>query len=126
MVVQSLSCVRLSVTPWTAEHQASLFFSISQSLLKLMFIDLVLPPNHLFLCNPLLLLPSIFPSIRVFSSKSALQVAKVLKLQLDKLTPHPTFLCLFEKPTVIILGKTTRFEVKRLSLVAVIADPSEK
>ena len=53
-------------------------------------------------------------------------MAKVLKLQLDKLTPHPTFLCLIEKPTVIILGKTTRFEVKRLSLVAVIADPSEK
>ena len=53
-------------------------------------------------------------------------MAKVLKLQLDNLTPPPTFLCLFEKPTVIILGKTTRFEVKRLSLVAVIADPSEK
>ena len=74
MVVQSLSCVRLSVTPWTAEHQASLFFSISQSLLKLMFIDLVMPPNHLFLCHPLLLLPSIFPSIRVFSNESALHI----------------------------------------------------
>ena len=74
MVVQSLSCVRLSVTPWTAEHQASLFFTISQSLLKLMFIDLVMPPNHLFLCHPLLLLPSIFPSIRVFSNESALHI----------------------------------------------------
>ena len=91
-----------------------------------MWVELVMPSSRLILCHPLLLLPSIFPSIRVFSSKSALQVAKVLKLQLDKLTPHPTFLCLFEKPTVIILGKTTRFEVKRLSLVAVIADPSEK
>ena len=49
-----------------------------------------------------------------------------MELQLDTLTLTPTFLCLFEKPTVIILGKTTRFEVKRLSLVAIIADPSEK
>ena len=91
-----------------------------------MWVELVMPSSRLILCHPLLLLPSIFPSIRVFSSKSALQVAKILKLQLDNLTPPPTFLCLFEKPTVIILGKTTRFEVKRLSLVAVIADPSEK
>ena len=49
-----------------------------------------------------------------------------MELQLDSLTLTPTFLCLFEKPTVIILGKTTRFEVKRLSLVAIIADSSEK
>ena len=57
-----LSCVQLSVTPWTAAPQASLSFSISQNLLKLMSIELVMPSNHLILCHPLLLLPSIFPS----------------------------------------------------------------
>ena len=59
-VVQSLSCVWLSVTPWTAACQASLSFTISRSLLKLMSIKSVMPPNHLILCCPLLLLPSIF------------------------------------------------------------------
>ena len=62
----SLSCVRLFVTPWTAACQASLSFTLSQSLLKLMSVELVMPSNHLILCHPLLLLPSIFPSIRVF------------------------------------------------------------
>ena len=71
-VVQSLSHVGLLVTPWTAAHQASLSFTISQSLLKLMSIESVMPSNHLILCLPLLLLPSIFPSIRVFSNESAL------------------------------------------------------
>ena len=66
-VVQSLSPVWLFVTPWTAAHQATLSITVSQSLLKLMSIALVLPSNHLILCSPLLLLPSIFPSIRVFS-----------------------------------------------------------
>ena len=66
IVVQLLSHVRLFVTPWTAAHQASLFFTISQSLLKLMSIESVMPSNHLILCYPLFLLPSIFPSIRVF------------------------------------------------------------
>ena len=61
------SCVRLFVTPWTAAHQASLSFTISRSLLKLMSIELVMPFNHLILCHPLL--PSIFPSIRVFSDE---------------------------------------------------------
>ena len=70
--VQSLSHVWLFVTPWTAAHQASLSFTISQSLLKLMSIELIMPSNHLILCHPLHLLPSIFPSIRVFSSESAL------------------------------------------------------
>ena len=60
------------VTPWTAARQASLFITNSQSLLKLMFIELVMPSNHLILCHPLLVLPSIFPSIRVFSNKSVL------------------------------------------------------
>ena len=66
-VDQSLSCVQLFVTPWTAAHQASLSFTMSQSLLKLMSIELVMPSNHLNLCRPLLLLPPIYPSIRVFS-----------------------------------------------------------
>ena len=69
--IQSLSRVWLFGTPWTAAHQASLSFTISQSLLKFMFIDLVTLSNHLILCSPLLL-PSIFPSIRVFSNESAL------------------------------------------------------
>ena len=62
------------MTPWTAGHQASLSFTISQSLLELMSIELVMPSNHLILCRPLLLLPSIFPSIRVFSNGSALHI----------------------------------------------------
>ena len=70
--VQSLSCVRLFVTPWTAARQASLSIINSQSLLKLMPIESVMQSNHLILCCPLLLLPSIFPSIRVFSKESAL------------------------------------------------------
>ena len=70
--VQSLSHVTLFVTLWTAAHQASLSITNSWSLLKLMSIELVMPSNHLFLCHPLLLPPSIFPSIRVFSNESAL------------------------------------------------------
>ena len=70
--VQSLSCVQLFATPWTAAHQASLSITNSRSLLKLMSIESVMLSNHLILCRPLLLLPSIFPSIRVFSSESAL------------------------------------------------------
>ena len=64
--VQSLSCVRLFATPWTAAHQASLSITNSRSLLKLMSIESVMPSSHLIICCPLLLLPSIFPSIRVF------------------------------------------------------------
>ena len=70
--VQSLSRVQLFVTPWTAARQASLSITNSQSLLKLMSIESVIPSNHLILCCPLLLLPSIFPSIRVFSNESIL------------------------------------------------------
>ena len=70
--VQLPSHVRFFVTPWIAAHQASLSFTISQSLLKLMSVELVMPSNHLILCHPLLLLPSIFSSIRVFFSESAL------------------------------------------------------
>ena len=67
-VVQSLNCIQLFATPWTAAHQASLSVTNSQILLKLMTIESVMPPLHLILCHPLLLLPSIFPSIRVFMS----------------------------------------------------------
>ena len=70
VVVQSLSHVQLFVTSWTAAYQASLSFTVSLSLLKLMSIESVMPSNHLILCRPLLLLPSIFPSIRIFSSES--------------------------------------------------------
>ena len=70
-VVQSLSFVQLFVTPWTAARQASLSFNIPQTLFKLMSIQSVMPSNHLILCDPLLLLPSIFPSIRVFSKELA-------------------------------------------------------
>ena len=73
IVVQYLNRARLFVTPWTAAHQASLSFTISQSLFKLMSIESVMPSNHLILCHPLLL-PSIFPSIRVFSNESALSI----------------------------------------------------
>ena len=73
-VVQSLSCVRLSVIPWTEMHQASLSFTISWSLLKLMTIESVMLSNHLILCCSLLLLPSVFPSIRVFSNELALRI----------------------------------------------------
>ena len=69
-----LTCVRLFATPWTATCQASLSITNSQSLLKFMSMEFVMPSNHLILCRPLLLLPSIFPSIRVFSNESALHM----------------------------------------------------
>ena len=70
--VQLLSLIRLFVTPWTAARQAFLSYTISQSLLKLMSFESVMPSNHLILCCPLLLLPSIFSSIGVFSNESTL------------------------------------------------------
>ena len=72
--VQSLSRVWLFVTPWSAARQASLFIANSRSLLKLMSSESVMPSNHLILCHPLLLLPSIFSCIRVFSNESALRI----------------------------------------------------
>ena len=71
-VVQSLSHVQLILIPWTAARQASLSFTIFWSLLKLMSIESMMPSNHLILCHSLLLMPSIFPSIRIFSNESAL------------------------------------------------------
>ena len=72
--VQSLGCVQLFVTPWTTASQASLSITNSRSSLKLISIESVMPSNHLILCHPLLLLPSIFPSIRVFSNESVLHI----------------------------------------------------
>ena len=72
--VQSLSRVQLFVTPWTSAHQASLSITNSRSLLKPMSIELVMPSTHLILCHPLLLPPSVFPRIRVFSSESVLRI----------------------------------------------------
>ena len=83
VVTQLLSCVRFFAAPWTAACQASLAFTISLSLFKFMSIESVMLSNHLILCRPLLLLPSIFPSIRVSSSDSLYQVPKVLELQLQ-------------------------------------------
>ena len=72
--IQSLSCVQLFETPWTAAHQTPLSITNSWSLLKLTSIELVMPSDQLILCRPLLLLPSIFPSIKVFSSESVLHI----------------------------------------------------
>ena len=72
IIVHLLNCVQLFVTPWTATCQASLSFTVSWNLLRFMSIELVMSSNHLILCCTLLLLPSVFPSIRVFSSESAL------------------------------------------------------
>ena len=74
LVVQLLSCVQLFATPWTTAYQASLSITNSWSLRKLMSIELVMPSNHLILCCPLLLPPSMFPSSRVFSNKLALHI----------------------------------------------------
>ena len=74
VVVQLLSLVQFFATPWIAACSASLSFTISQILLKLMSVELVMPSNHLILCLPLLLLPSVFPSIRIFSNELALHI----------------------------------------------------
>ena len=72
VIFLSLSCICLYVTPWTATHQAPLFFTIFRSWLKFISAELVMRSNHLILCCPLLLLPSVFPSITIFSRESAL------------------------------------------------------
>ena len=81
--VQSLSCVQLFATPWITGRQASLSITNSRSLPKFMSIESVMPSSHLILCHPVLLLPPILPSIRVFSNESSHEVAKVLDFQLQ-------------------------------------------
>ena len=89
--VQSLSRVRLFATPWTAAHQALLSITNSQSLLKLMSIELAMPCNHILLCHPILLPPSIFPSTRVFSNESAFPIRwpKYWNFSISPSNEHP-------------------------------------
>ena len=89
--VQPLSRIRLFATPWTVAHQASLSITNSRGLLKLMSIESVMPSNHLILCHPLLLLPSIFPSIRVFSKESVLHIRwpKYWSFSISPCNEHP-------------------------------------
>ena len=95
--VQSLSHVRLFATPWIAACQASLFITDSRSSLKLMSIESVMPSSHLILCRPLLLLPSTLPSIRVFSSESALCIRWLkywsLSFNISPSNEHPGLIC---------------------------------
>ena len=88
VVVQSLSSVCLFATPWTAAHLASLSFTVSRSLLKIMSIESVMPSNHLILCHPLHILSSIFPGMRVFSNES-------LMLSNHCILCHPLFFLSF-------------------------------
>ena len=89
--VQSLSRVRLFVTPWTAAHQASLSITNSRSVLKLMSIESVMPSNHLILCRPCFLLPLIFSSIGVFSNESVLRIRwpKYFSCNISPSNEHP-------------------------------------
>ena len=103
VVVQSLSHVQLFATPWTAARQASLSFTISWSLLKLMSIESVMPSNHLILCCPLLIPPSIFPSIRVFSNEPVPIHYLDNHLHLMGLIAHPSPKTAFSKIRTVIL-----------------------
>ena len=110
--VQTLSHVRLSMTPWTTACQPSLSITSCQRLPKTMSIELVIPSNHLILCHPLLLLPSIFPSIRVFSNESALCIRwPVLEFQLQhqsfQWTPRTGFISLQSKGLSRVFSNTT-------------------
>ena len=92
--VQSLSCVRFFATPWTASLQASLSITNSQTLLKLISMESVMPSNHLILCHPLLLLLSIFPRIMVFSNESILRWPKYLSFSfsISPLNEYPALI----------------------------------
>ena len=93
--VQSLSCVQLFATPWTAAHQASLSITNFRSLPKPMSIESVMPSNHLILCRPLVLLTSIFASIRVFSNESAYFGEKKIVKHMTIISPNLLLLTLF-------------------------------
>ena len=109
--VQSLSHVQLFATPWTVAHQASRSITKSQSLLKLMSIELVMPSDHLILCRPLLLPPSIFPSIRVFSNESALCIRWPkywsFSFSISPSNEHPGLISLLFKGLSKVFSNTT-------------------
>ena len=109
--VQSLSHVRLLEIPWTAVCQASLSITNSQSLLKFMPTELVTPSNHLILYHPLLLLPSIFPSIRVFSNESILQIRQPkywsFSFSISPSNEHPGLICFRMDWLDLVLSNTT-------------------
>ena len=109
--VQSLSCVQLFATPWIAARQVSLSITKSQSLLKLMYTESVMPSNHLILCCPLLLLPSIFPSIRVFSKESALRIrwpkCWSFSFNISPSNEHPGLISLQSKGLSRVFSNTT-------------------
>ena len=122
--IQWLSRVRLLVTPWTAARQASLSINNSWSLLKLVSIELVMPSNHLILCCPLLLLPSIFPSIRIFSNGSALCITWPkywsFSLNISPSNENPGLISLQSKGLSRVFSNTTvqknQFSVAQVSL----------
>ena len=99
---RSVSSVRLFATPWIPAHQASLSITNSQSLLSLMCIESVMPSNHLILCNPLLLPPSISPHIRVFSNQSVLLLQKVKKKKRHHLMTQVSFNISITKHAIVI------------------------
>ena len=116
-ILQSLSCIRLFVTPWTVAHQTSLFITNSQRLLKFMSTDLVMPSNHLILCHPLLLPPSIFPSITVFSSESVLHIRWPQCWSFSYTYPSD-ILTQMENTIYISLFITALFEIANINLGA--------
>ena len=109
VVIQSLSHVWLFATPWTAAHQASLSFTGSWSLLKLMSIESVMPSNHLVLWHPLFLLPSIFPGIRVFSNESTLLIwwPKYCSFSISPSNEYPGLISLQSKGLIRVFYNTT-------------------
>ena len=118
-LVQSLSRVWLFVTPWIPAHQASLSITNSQSSPKLMCIESVMPSCHLILCRPLLLLPPIPPSIRVFSNESALQKRWPkywsFSLSISPSNEHPGLLC-FKFRSILPLIKMSQPQINLLSI----------
>ena len=115
-VAQPPSCVQLLATPWTAARQASPFLTISRSLLKPTSIKSMMPSNHLILCRPLLLLPSIFPSTRVFSSESALCMRGSYCLYEDEADSPDSALCCPHLSSVAVLLQILFFNFELLFL----------
>ena len=109
VTIQLLSCVWLFATQWPAAHQASLSFTVSRSMLKLMSIESVMPSNHLVLCCPLFLLPSIFPSIRVFSNESTLLIRwpKYYSFSISPSNEYPGLISLQSKGLSRVFYNTT-------------------